>query len=80
MRNPISSWLKASILFLALSASALGAQQQTNGGATKATGATNVTKAKPKRNKPLPISKAARVALKQAATVAAKGKGKSDKP
>ncbi len=79
MCYPISSWFKASILILALSASAVGAQEQTNTGAAKAAKTTKADKAakttEAQKNKPLPISKEARAALKQAAAVAAKGKG-----
>jgi len=67
MNNPLSSCLTISILSLALSASAVMAQESTNTENSKTT--------RVQKNKPLPISKEARAALKQAAAIAAKSKG-----
>jgi tetratricopeptide (TPR) repeat protein len=62
MNNPLSTCLTTGILFfVALSASATPAQEATTG--------------KTQQTKPLPISKEARTALKEAKAVAAKSKG-----
>ena len=68
LNNPLSNCLTIGILFFfALSPSAVLAQEKMD--------TTNTDTTKLQKNKPLPISKEARAALKEAAAVAAQSKG-----
>ena len=72
MNNPFSNCLTIGTLFFVLSVPAVLAQGKT--------GKTNTATTKLEKNKPLPISKEARTALKEAGAVAAKSKGLKGKP